>query len=130
MPVEECIPAGAKREYAVLEYTGLAGFPGRVIFSCHCKSYVVDSIILEPEPLLPLEKALSTYGPGACYRRFILTDDPNDPDSLCDGRSEEHPRGNVVLLEYRRLGIVLYLAFDQFSKEERVSQIWYTKKPS
>lgn len=114
--VEEC--GAEERKFAVLEYSSPAEFEGKVVVGVHCERGIVDYIHLRPRPPWPLEKALEMYGPGYCYRRFVIRE---DPESVEYGIPEEDPRGYVVGIEYRSLGVVL-----EPDSQDRIRLIMYS----
>ncbi len=97
----------AERKFAVVEYAKLPEFQGRVSFGLECRTNVVEYVTLEPSQPWPLEKAVATYGPGYCYRRYRLTAELEDLSEY--GPGKEHPRGNVVEVAYPSIGMVLAL---------------------
>jgi len=119
--VSEC--DSPERKFAVVEYSKLPWFQGRVSFGVSCDAYVVEYVTLEPLEPWPLEKALSMYGPDYCYRRFYATDEPELGEVSEYGRLVEDARGDWVEVEYRSLGVIL-----SFDEQERVYYISYNKK--
>jgi hypothetical protein len=95
-----------ERKMATLVYRDLPGFKGKLTVGLGCANDIVEYIFLEPAEPWPLAKTLSDMGTGYCYRRFIVTDDPDDPDPE-SGRLVENPRGNWVQVEYPAEGTVL-----------------------